>query len=89
MENKEKSLMSLFKQLGKKSEKSETPDLTIKNAVFSTIDSASVVADMVDLFTFKFIQAQSEVISSLPDREIEYETDKKAFFKKLNQTKKP
>ena len=88
MENKEKNLLNLFKQLGKESEKLETPDLTIKNAVFSTIDSASVAADMLDLFTFKFLQAQSEVISSLPEPENEYDADKKKFFTAFNQMKK-
>lgn len=74
MESQEKNLASIFQQLRNKSEKSETPDLRLKDAVFSTIDAAGLVADIVDLFTFKFIQAQSEVLNTIPAQDIQPNT---------------
>jgi hypothetical protein len=65
----DKNLAKLFQQLRTKNEVETPPDVEIKDAVFSTIDSASLVADMIDLFTLKFVQAQSEVINSVPDNE--------------------
>ena len=79
MINQEKNLTSLFQQLGNKSEKSEAPDLKLKDAVFSTIDATALVADIVDLFTFKFVQAQAEVLDSLPNSE--YGNEKLKLFK--------
>ena len=84
MINQEKNLTSLFQQLGNKSEKSEAPDLKLKDAVFSTIDATALVADIVDLFTFKFIQAQAEVLDSLPNSE--YGNEKHKLFKYLEKT---
>lgn len=86
MENQEKKLQNLFQQLGTKNETLETPDLRIKNAVFSTIDSASLVADIIDLFTSKFIQAQSEVVHNIS--EDDYESEKKRFFKSFGRKQK-
>ena len=83
MINQEKNLTSLFQQLGNKSEKSEAPDLKLKDAVFSTIDATALVADIVDLFTFKFIQAQAEVLDSLPNNE--YGNEKQKLFKYLEK----
>lgn len=83
MINQEKNLTSLFQQLGNKSEKSEAPDLKLKDAVFSTIDATALVADIVDLFTFKFIQAQAEVLDSLPNSE--YGNEKQKLFKYLEK----
>ena len=83
MINQEKNLRSLFQQLGSKSEKSEAPDLKLKDAVFSTIDATALVADIVDLFTFKFIQAQAEVLDSLPSSE--YGNEKHKLFKYLEK----
>lgn len=83
MINQEKNLTSLFQQLGNKSEKSEAPDLKLKDAVFSTIDATALVADIVDLFTFKFIQAQAEVLDSLPNSE--YGNEKHKLFKYLEK----
>ncbi len=83
MINQEKNLRSLFQQLGNKSEKSEAPDLKLKDAVFSTIDATALVADIVDLFTFKFIQAQAEVLDSLPNSE--YGNEKQKLFKYLEK----
>jgi hypothetical protein len=80
----DKNLAKLFQQLRNKSEVSTPPDVEIKDAVFSTIDSASLVADMIDLFTFKFIQAQAEVINSVPDSEYG-PNEKEKLFKFLEK----
>jgi hypothetical protein len=68
MENQEKKLASLFQQLGKKSGV-DTPDFRLKDAVFSTIDATSVIADIVDLFTLQFVKAQAEVMDSFSESE--------------------
>jgi hypothetical protein len=83
MENQEKNLANLFQQMGKKTTHEQTPDLRLKDAVFSTIDATALVADIVDLFTFKFVQAQSEVIDSLPGNE--YGNEKEKLFKYLDK----
>ncbi len=94
MESQEKNLASIFQQLRNKTEKSETPDMRLKDAVFSTIDAAGLVADIVDLFTFKFIQAQSEVLNTLPAQESslasapETPKDKEPFFNFLEKKRK-
>jgi hypothetical protein len=75
----DKNLAKLFQQLRNKSEVATPPDVEIKDAVFSTIDSASLVADIIDLFTFKFIQAQAEVINSVPDNEYGANEKEKLF----------
>ncbi len=80
MEKQDKNLAKLFQQLGNKSETLTPPDLKIKDAVFSTIDSASLVADMIDLFTFKFVQAQAEVINSVPETEYGSNEKEKLFM---------
>ncbi len=67
MEKQERNLKNLFQQLGDKSEKIQMPDLKLKDAVFSTVDAATLIADMVDLFTFKFLQTQGEVLDALPE----------------------
>ena len=69
MENQELNLKSLFQQMGKQTAKVEMPDLKLKDAVFSTIDAASVIADIVDLFTLQFVKAQAEVVDALPDND--------------------
>lgn len=91
MEKKDNNLAKLFQQLGKKSETLAPPDLKLKDAVFTTIDSASLVADIVELFTFKFIQAQAEVINSVPDSEYGSNEKEKLFKfleKKYKENKK-
>jgi hypothetical protein len=94
MESQEKNLASLFQQLRNKSEKSETPDIRLKDAVFSTIDAAGLVADIVDLFTFKFIQAHSEVLDAVPAQDMrtntapEIHNDKEQFFNFLEKKRK-
>ena len=85
------NLAKLFQQLRKKSEVTTPADVEIKEAVFSTIDSASLVADMIDLFTFKFVQAQAEVINSVPDSEYGLNEKEKLFKfleKKYKESKK-
>jgi hypothetical protein len=66
MEHQEKALASLFQQLGKQTVKVDTPDFKLKDAVFSTIDATSVIADIVDLFTLQFVKAQAEVVDAWP-----------------------
>lgn len=83
MENQEKNLANLFKQMGTRTPQEEAPDLRLKDAVFSTIDATALVADIVDLFTFKFLKAQSEVIDSLPNSE--YGNEKQKLFKYLEK----
>ena len=60
-------LSSIFQQFGKE-EKLAMPD-NLKDAVFSTLDAASLLADIVDLFTVKFIQSQAELLDTIPDSE--------------------
>ncbi len=93
MEKQEdKKLSSLFQQLGDKKMKQEDPDLRLKDAVFSTIDATSLVADIVDLFTFQFFKSQSELMEAIPEKKEElkdaYKSDKAAFFAFLNKKKK-
>lgn len=83
MENQEKNLASLFQQMGNKSPENDAPDLRLKDAVFSTIDATALVADIVDLFTFKFLKAQAEVVDSLPNSE--YGNEKEKLFKYLDK----
>jgi hypothetical protein len=78
------NLAKLFQQLRKKSEVATPPDVEIKDAVFSTIDSASLVADIIDLFTLKFIQAQAEVINNVPESEYG-NNEKEKLFKFLEK----
>ena len=66
MENQERNLMSLFQQMGKQTAKVEMPDLKLKDAVFSTIDATSLIADIVDLFTLQFVKTQAEMVDALP-----------------------
>ena len=69
MESQEKNLRSLFQQLGTDSSTIERPDFKLKDAVFSTIDATSVIADIVDLFTLQFVKAQAEVVDALPEND--------------------
>jgi predicted aldo/keto reductase-like oxidoreductase len=77
----EKNLSQLFRQLG--NQQTATPDLRpdtqLKNAVFSTIDATSVIADIVDLFTVKFIQSQAEVVDALPGNDYGMNEKEKLF----------
>lgn len=90
MEKQEKNLADLFQKLSDRhSEKLEMPDFKLKDAVFSTIDATGLVADILDLFTVKFIQAQSEVIDSLPGNEYGNEKEKLLrYFEQKYQARK-
>jgi hypothetical protein len=62
-------LEGLFQAMSAEHEQREAlqmPD-KLKDAVFSTLDATSLIADIVDLFTIKLIQCQSEVIDAVPD----------------------
>jgi hypothetical protein len=84
MEKKDNNLAKLFQQLGKKSETLTPPDLKLKDEVFTTLDSASLVADMIDLFTLKFVLAQAEVLDSIPESEYGV-NEKQKLFKYLEK----
>jgi hypothetical protein len=79
MENQEKKLASLFQQLGKKSTIVDTPDFKLKDAVFSTIDATSVIADIVDLFTLQFVKAQAEVVDAFSENDYGINEKEKLF----------
>ncbi|MEO0043726.1 MAG: hypothetical protein RL329_3174 [Bacteroidota bacterium] len=62
-------LEGLFQAMSAEHEQRESftmPD-KLKDAVFSTLDATSLLADIVDLFTVKLIQCQSELIDAVPD----------------------
>ena len=84
MEKQEVNLANLFQQLGSQSEQEDVPDFKLKDAVFSTIDATSLVADIVDLFTVKFIQSQSEVVDAVPESEFGF-NEKEHLFKVLEK----
>ena len=90
MEKQEKNLRNLFQQLGNKTERVEMPDLKLRDAVFSTIDATSLIADIVDLFTVKFIQSQAEVIDAVPENEYGFNQKQKtfAYFQKKMREKR-
>jgi phosphoribosylaminoimidazole carboxylase (NCAIR synthetase) len=84
----ENQLAHLFKEWGNRTEKIDLPDLKLKDAVFSTIDATSLVADIVDLFTVKFVQAQAEVLDAVPENEFGARQDERVFQflqKKFNE----
>lgn len=84
MEKQDVNLTNLFRQLGRQTEKVEVPDFKLKDAVFSTIDATSLVADIVDLFTVKFLQAQSDVVDAIPESEFGF-NEKDRVFKLLEK----
>ena len=90
MEQQEKNLQSLFRKLGEKKEPVEiSADPRIKNEVFTTIDATSLIADVLDLFTTKFLDAQAEIINAVPGSN--YGNDKQnllRYFEKKYQTAK-
>ena len=76
----EKTLQSLFRQLGEKKEKTESvTDLNLKGEVFITIDATSLIADVLDLFTSKFLETQAEIINALPGSN--YGNEKENLFR--------
>ena len=90
MEQQEKNLQSLFRKLGEKKEPVEIiADPRLKNEVFTTIDATSLIADVLDLFTTKFLDAQAEIINAVPGSN--YGNDKQnllRYFEKKYQTAK-
>jgi hypothetical protein len=64
----------------------QMPD-NLKDAVFSTLDATSLVADIVDLFTVKLIQTQSELLDALPQDDLQkiLEAKKQKFFDDLSK----
>jgi hypothetical protein len=62
-------LEDLFQAMSERHEQQEASQMPdkLKDAVFSTLDATSLIADIVDLFTIKMIQCQSEVIDAVPD----------------------
>ena len=84
MEKQEKKLQSLFRQLGEHKEKTETvADTKLKEEVFTTIDATSLIADVLDLFTSKFLEAQAEIINAVPGSN--YGNDKQKLMRYLEQ----
>jgi hypothetical protein len=79
MENQEKKLAALFQQLGTQKSIVDTPDFRLKDAVFSTIDATSVIADIVDLFTLQFVRAQAEVVDALPSSDYGFNEKERVF----------
>jgi hypothetical protein len=79
MENQEKKLAALFQQLGTQKTIVDTPDFRLKDAVFSTIDATSVIADIVDLFTLQFVRAQAEVVDALPSNDYGFDEKERVF----------
>jgi hypothetical protein len=90
MEQQEKNLQSLFRKLGEKKEPEEiAADPLLKNEVFTTIDATSLIADVLDLFTAKFLDAQAEIINVIPGSN--YGNDKQnllRYFEKKYQSAK-
>jgi hypothetical protein len=83
-EKRDVNLTNLFQQLGHQSEKVDLPDFKLKNAVFTTIDATSLVADIVDLFTVKFLQTQADVVDAIPESEFGF-NEKDRVFKLLEK----
>ena len=79
MENQEKKLVALFQQLGKQKTIVDTPEFRLKDAVFSTIDATSIIADIVDLFTLQFVRAQAEVVDALPSSDYGFNEKERVF----------
>ncbi len=92
MKNKEneKSLVDFFKnrEVNEALNIDSHDEKQIKNAVFSTIGSAEILADIFELFTIKFIQSQTEVIDSIcPDFEQDEDQLMRFLEKKYNESK--
>lgn len=60
-------LAGLFEAMRDRSEERFEMPQNLKDAVFSTLDTTSVVADIVDLFTIKFAQSQAELLDAIPE----------------------
>jgi hypothetical protein len=76
-------LANLFQQMSeRKEETTETPE-RIKEAVFSSVNAASIVGDIVDLFTVKFFQSHAEIVNAAPQSE--FGNEKEKLFNYLQQ----
>ena len=68
MDNRiDKRLSSLFKQLGQKREQVLPAEPLLKKDVFNTIDTTALIADIIDLFTFKFLESHATMIDAFPE----------------------
>lgn len=86
MEKEEKKLAQLFQQLGNNRQAAVPPDTKLKDAVFSTLDATSLIADILDLFTVKFVQAQADIVSAVPHGDYGSERqEKQRVFSYLEQ----
>lgn len=65
----ENPLKGLFRQMTDKNEEKLELEMPtqIRNAVFSTINTTSLLADIIDLFTVRFVQAHADVIDAIPE----------------------
>lgn len=68
MDNRiDKRLSQLFKQLGQKSEAIQPTEPRLKQDVFNTIDTTALIADIIDLFTFKFLETHATMLDAFPE----------------------
>ena len=85
----ENPLKGLFRQMTDKNEEKMEFEMPaqIKNAVFSTLDTTSLVADIIDLFTVRFVQAQAEVLDAIPQSPYPNQTERLFDYHQENHEK--
>ncbi len=85
----ENPLKGLFRQMTDKNEQKMEFEMPaqIKNAVFSTLDTTSLIADMIDLFTVRFVQAQAEVLDAIPQSPYPNQTERLFDYHQKNRGK--
>ncbi len=66
------SLQDIFQQM---EPKQDVPD-DLKKQVFSTVESVSVLSDIIDLFTIKWMQTESELWNTILENEYWNEEEK-------------
>ncbi len=66
------SLQDFFRQM----EPKEDAPTDLKKQVFSTVESVSVLADIIDLFTSKWMQSESELWNTILEHEYWNEEEK-------------
>jgi hypothetical protein len=66
------SLQDIFQQM---EPKQDVPD-DLRKQVFSTVESVSVLSDIIDLFTIKWIQTESELWNTILENEYWNEEEK-------------
>lgn len=64
-ENIKVNLSNVFKEYGN----AELP-VELKEEVFDTLERLELAAKIVDLFTVKFLQAESDIINEIIDKDI-------------------